>query len=1747
MGSRRGTWASSLLSAAFLLCCAAAAEAQGIQFNSGGASYHTNDPQKDPGVISIFCAGGVWNNLNHMRIIIPAGLNLEWDPTIDEATVQYGGLGAANMTAPSSSSITYANGFKTVILQITTNFAGQTTTIQGLRFRNFGAPSSGNIGVNNVGNDTNLINPDMGSTFTILSNPTFSMVGGNQTVNPPGPANCNNLVITDGASPGISNTNGLKVSIPAGLSMQWDPTMTVGIAMSGGTTGNVAPGFSLADGNKTLNLTVDVPFTAGRTVTLSGLRFVNIGNDSVGTQRLFVTTNGAGAFSGFGNQAQNLNTTTILGLPSVTLSSNPRFTTGDAPINAPVITVTASPGSPSKITAASNILLTLPAGISWNTTIDQIGENGLLFGGTAVGALTVALSKITYVDAQNARIELDADFGVGQTLTISNMRFASFNSATPATGMVMTTVLGVSSPQTMAVGAPTILSQVAVPTQGQVFPVDANPALTAAADPILVTDDPQNPAINRITAANDIRIRIPTTPPPSPSLVWDTTVTSVTCTGTAVAATHMLGTAAVTYEDGNKTAVISVNSNWSGVGLAVTISGLVFKDFTQPMTPRQLQLVVNGAGGTTADSDNENIAIGGIPKLDLAANLSFTFADPVTNAGLITVTDAGGVPNITATNNIILRIPDTVPMTWNTARTTRNSGLVINGSGAGHIPIGGATVIMTYSGGGKIATLEVGTDFLAAEVVTIDGMQFQSFTGTHDFTRVQLFTDPGGAPIQASTTIGIGRPNIALQSSQSFGQGDPSTALSQVTITEDAFVQRINAGTGIEIQIPGGLTADWDTTITSTAAGLSFGGTGVGHLSGAPQVTYLSSKIARINIATPFLAGETLTITGLRLMNFSASGPAGLNLEVNNAGTVCRTSVETLSVGTRPQLLSVRTADSNGNGSLDQIVLTFDKNIDPATSSATSGVGFTITSPAYTIGAGAVAGAVVTLTLVEKGTADTGVRPTISYNGTVGNLQELGSGLEISFTGPLQVADGAAPIATGLTASDSDGDGHINTIVITFSEALATGQEDIADWRIIDADGTTNLLQGLTSSAILISGTTVTFTLADVAGTTGTPRYVYVEDAVNPNRIEDLFNNGALLQTNNAPPVVDVGSGIAVGPSKVTLDASRSFDPQGQPLTFSWQQIPPTFPIVNANTATPFFLATTAGNYLFRVTVSNALTSAIGDVPVTILNVPPGADAGSPQTVNPGDNVFLVALASTDANGDTLTFTWSQLPGAAGGASVGAVNPVIPGVANFTAPTPVAGLPTNNILTFEVSVSDGVNTTKAQTQVRLNRSAAQVAPTANAGPDLAATVGSLVTLDGTLSLDPSGGALFRTYKWTSTTPLNNDTDGNPTFTPALPGLYTFNLVVTNPNNQLSSFPDTVQVIVHSATNQAPVAVAHRFKPTGEVIIGDDVVLDATGSIDPEGKPLTYAWTQTAGPKVILADSGALKASFTPVRDALYSFQVVVSDGVNLSRPAPVSVTVKNNPGAITFLTSIAYGTGISPAGVANLSTGALRLNISTTDYFDTWFWYLHQTLGPPATINSNQFSGQLFFPTGTPANDFYTFLPPAGGTYSFRLAATTNGGIRAYADITVVVNDDVAPNNLVPTANAGQPQTVTAGTLVQLDGSASTDDTIIDLGTHWVQREGPPVALSDPFAIGPTFTPVAAGQYTFELTVADGAASSPPSFVVVTVEPAPVAALPTSSSSGGCGFLGLEGLLVLPLIWLASWLLNRLRTRRQAA
>ena len=179
----------------------------------------------------------------------------------------------------------------------------------------------------------------------------------------------------------------------------------------------------------------------------------------------------------------------------------------------------------------------------------------------------------------------------------------------------------------------------------------------------------------------------------------------------------------------------------------------------------------------------------------------------------------------------------------------------------------------------------------------------------------------------------------------------------------------------------------------------------------------------------------------------------------------------------------------------------------------------------------------------------------------------------------------------------------------------------------------------------------------------------------------------------------------------------------------------------------------------------------------------------------------------------------------------------------------------------------------------------------------------MVNLNGSGSSDPNLDPI--TFLWTQTAgpavTLSNPASATPTFTApqvSVNTVLTFQLVVND--GLLNSSPDTVNVtVLNVIANQAPIANAGPDQTVNEGVL---VTLNGTGSSDPDGNPLTFSWTQTAGPAVTLSNPGSATPTFTAPQvstSTILTFQLVVSDGT-LSSSDTVNVTVLDTACGVDF-------------------------------------------------------------------------------------------------------------------------------------------------------------------------------------------------------------------------------------------------------
>jgi hypothetical protein len=138
-----------------------------------------------------------------------------------------------------------------------------------------------------------------------------------------------------------------------------------------------------------------------------------------------------------------------------------------------------------------------------------------------------------------------------------------------------------------------------------------------------------------------------------------------------------------------------------------------------------------------------------------------------------------------------------------------------------------------------------------------------------------------------------------------------------------------------------------------------------------------------------------------------------------------------------------------------------------------------------------------------------------------------------------------------------------------------------------------------------------------------------------------------VISTLNSAPIAEAGpdQAITLVGTTVHLDGNQSYDPDGDQITYEWTfaSMPQgsNATLINANTATPSFLADVYGTYLVRLIVSDPWTQSGDTMSVSFANVQPVANAGTSQSARVGETVTLNGSGSSDANGDSLTFRWA--------------------------------------------------------------------------------------------------------------------------------------------------------------------------------------------------------------------------------------------------------------------------------------------------------------------------------------------------------------------------------------------------------------------------------------------------------------------------------------------------------------------------
>lgn len=224
--------------------------------------------------------------------------------------------------------------------------------------------------------------------------------------------------------------------------------------------------------------------------------------------------------------------------------------------------------------------------------------------------------------------------------------------------------------------------------------------------------------------------------------------------------------------------------------------------------------------------------------------------------------------------------------------------------------------------------------------------------------------------------------------------------------------------------------------------------------------------------------------------------------------------------GAAPLITDAATNDSNSDGYIDQIILTYFENVVSNNNSGFTYAGSTNTLTTSTVGA---AGNTVTLSFTNSaGSYDTDDTPNVIYNALSGNIEDT-NGVPAPNQTFSATTDGASPIIVASTTGDSNNDGYIDTITLSYSEDVNRSNNNGFTYT-----GSTNTLT--TSTVAGGASPTVTLSYTNSASsydTDNSPNVVYASASAN---IVDTSpaSNAAADQTFSSttdsalPAVVDV-------------------------------------------------------------------------------------------------------------------------------------------------------------------------------------------------------------------------------------------------------------------------------------------------------------------------------------------------------------------------------------------------------------------------------------------------------------------------------------------------------------------------------------------------------------------------------------------------------------------------------------------------
>ncbi len=609
-------------------------------------------------------------------------------------------------------------------------------------------------------------------------------------------------------------------------------------------------------------------------------------------------------------------------------------------------------------------------------------------------------------------------------------------------------------------------------------------------------------------------------------------------------------------------------------------------------------------GGTTTGDDFNDVVINNsgtavqliTNDMDVDGTFTLTSGTFDLNAQNLTI-----VSTISNSGTFLLEGGETVTLT--AGMDTSSGAVKYDGTGtyASGLAAGDSYYDLTFDGSGGSwtldATLDVDGDFLITNgTVATGGSNItvaENFTNNGTFTHGGALVTLDGAAqtLAGSTTFNDLSKTVASAATLTLTAGDTFTIANDLT-WQGASGQLLTV----------------ESSSSGTAANVSVAGT--------PTVSYLSVKDANNTGSTILCVTGCTNVSGNTGWIFaSAATPSSIIYEDNDSD------------GTVDRILARFASNVGITGTVSSTRLTL------VSASGANGFGGSLSGNASVSGTDVI----ITIASAEAGETSASTAPTLAYDDnsddSTNYITDVNGDMIQTFTAT-SATDGAAPVYSSAEYQDTDSDGDVDTVEITWSEAIATNAGSVGDFTYVANDLTSSDLTGGSNGGETAAAMTLTLGTSGPANTTShttapTLAYTFSSGAIADSAGNQAVNFTAQNLSDGAAPLL-----VSSDPANDDANVSKNDDIT---LTFSEPITTASFTYTCCGSGTDpgsRVVSWSSGDTV--ATIAHAQFQSSDEITIDVTAAP---DASS--------NSFGGAIAATAA--DPYTFTTQ----ASGGVTVG--------------------------------------------------------------------------------------------------------------------------------------------------------------------------------------------------------------------------------------------------------------------------------------------------------------------------------------------------------------------------------------------------------------------------------------------------------------------------------------------------------------